>query len=123
MAFSNNPSFRYLRTEAGVRRFELAEDLVWEESLNGGSVCVVVPAGFETDFASVPRFFWRVFPPVGEWNRAAALHDYLYERTRVSKLLADTFFYEALRSDGVGRVTRLVMYAAVRVFGGWRRKV
>lgn len=122
--FLNNPSFRYLRTDqAGVRRWELAEDLVWEASLNGGTVRVVVPAGFQTDFASVPRFFWRVFPPIGDWNRAATLHDYLYEKTRVSKLLADTFFYEALRSDRVGRLTRLLMYLAVRIFGGHGRKV
>ena len=41
---------------------------------------LTVPAGFRSDGASVPRFFWRaVFPP-GEPAalRAAILHDYVY---------------------------------------------
>ena len=39
---------------------------------------VVVPAGFATDFASVPRAFWRLLPPFGEYMLAAVVHDYLY---------------------------------------------
>lgn len=124
MSFLTNPSFRYLRTDSrGVRLYELTSELVYEGSLNGGSLRVRVPEGFITDFASVPRFFWRVFPPIGDWMRAAAMHDYLYEKTRVSKTLADTLFWEGLKADRVGRLTRLLMYWAVRVFGGWKRKV
>jgi len=120
--FLNNPSFRYVRTDAGgVRVFSLAEDLVWDASLNGGSCCVRVPAGFETDFASVPRLFWRLFPPIGDWMRAAAMHDYLYEKTRASKALADAMFWEGLIADDVSAWTRRLMYWAVRLFGGRKR--
>ena len=31
----------------------------------------IVPAGFETDFASIPRIFWRLLPPVGRYGKAA----------------------------------------------------
>lgn len=36
-----------------------------------------VPAGFETDLASVPRLFWRLFPRDGDYRKAAVVHDYL----------------------------------------------
>ena len=117
--FLNNPPFVYQRGSA--KFYVLAEELIYEGSLNGGSFRVVVPVGFRTDFASVPRFFWRVFPPVGDWWRAAAMHDYLYDATRVSKALADAMFWEGLIADDVPVWTRRLMYWAVRLFGGRRR--
>jgi len=56
---------------------------------------IVVPAGFETDFASVPRFFWRIIPPwLGRWG--ACVHDWCY-RTRIySRKESDAVFYECL---------------------------
>lgn len=38
----------------------------------------VVPAGFITDFASIPAPFTPLLPRTGKHNRAAVLHDYLY---------------------------------------------
>ena len=35
----------------------------------GAGRIIEVPAGFETDFASVPRLFWRVVPPGGDIPR------------------------------------------------------
>ncbi|MDZ4370208.1 MAG: DUF1353 domain-containing protein [Phenylobacterium sp.] len=39
---------------------------------------IVVPAGFVTDFASVPWGLWNLFPPLGAWARPAIIHDFLY---------------------------------------------
>src|SRR5678810_817023 len=39
---------------------------------------IEVPAGFCTDFASIPRIVWPVIPPRGRFNRAAFVHDLLY---------------------------------------------
>ena len=36
---------------------------------------IVVPVGFVTDFASVPRAFWSLYPPTGPWAPAAIVHD------------------------------------------------
>ena len=44
-----------------------------------------VHAGFVTDFASVPRFFWRVLPPTGPYGKAAVIHDRLAGRCRASE--------------------------------------
>jgi hypothetical protein len=83
-----------------------------------------VPAGFVTDFASVPRFFWRLLPPAGNGQRAAygyaaVVHDWLYRRKHrfMSRRTCDRVFLELMRQAGVARWRRWTMYAAVRCFG------
>lgn len=80
---------------------------------------VKVPAGFETDFASVPRFLWRILPPTGRYGKAACVHDYLYRTPGIApKADADSIFLEAMQALGVGWWTRNVMYQGVKHFGG-----
>ena len=86
-----------------------------------------IPAGFESDGASVPRFFWRcVFPP-GEPRAllAAFVHDYIY-RTHPAgwdKHEADYTFYLLLRDQGISPVSAYLAYLGVKLFGGpaWRK--
>lgn len=79
---------------------------------------VYVPAGFETDFASIPRGLWNIFPPTGTYGKAAVIHDYLYRKSGVPRALADKIFLEAMGVFGVSWFTRHVIYRAVRLFGG-----
>lgn len=78
---------------------------------------LTVPAGFEMDFASVPRI------PIAFWlagdtaHRAGVVHDYLYAM-RAPRDLADKVFDAAMKSEGVPGWRRSLMYAAVRAFGG-----
>jgi hypothetical protein len=76
-----------------------------------------VPAGFETDFASIPRVFWRLLPPVGRYGKAAVIHDFLYRTGSASRAVADRVFLDAMEVLGVGWLTRHVMFLAVRAFG------
>lgn len=78
---------------------------------------ICVPAGTVTDLASVPRLLWAIFPPHGRWAKAAIIHDFLYARGIGSKAYADRTFLEAMEVLGVSRVTRTLMYWAVRLFG------
>lgn len=80
---------------------------------------IAVDAGFITDFASVPRALWAVWPPHGGYDRAAIIHDYLYVVGGVDRGDADGVLNEAMDVCGVGRFTRWVIYAAVRS-GGWK---
>lgn len=84
---------------------------------------VTVPAGFLTDFASVPRFFWRVLPPTGPYGKATVIHDYLYSLKPTDRLAVDQIFLDAMRALRVPPLTRWTMYAAVRLFGwlAWSR--
>jgi len=81
------------------------------------AVPITIPAGFLTDFASIPRFFWRLLPPTGPYGEPAVLHDYLYRMHRVSRLEADDLFLEAMARTRVSRPIRTVLYWAVRLFG------
>lgn len=78
-----------------------------------------VEDGEVTDFASIPRFFWRLCPPWGLSMRAAAAHDSIYRRPEVdvSREQADRMFLEVMEQDGVPAWQRRAMWAAVRAFG------
>ncbi len=86
---------------------------------------ITVPAGFITDFASVPWPFWSFIRPWGKWGKAAVLHDYLYqERTGAYRSTADKVFLNAMKLLGVTPWRRTLMYWGVRAFGwlAWRKK-
>jgi len=81
---------------------------------------VLVPAGFVTDYASVPRApltYW-LFGGVGD--EAAVVHDFLYEKGLVPRDVADEVYAEALAACGVPAWRRGPMWAAVRLFGAGR---
>jgi hypothetical protein len=84
---------------------------------------IVVPEGFETDFASVPKTFWGLFPPIGKHNPAALVHDYLYDNRIGTRRNADMIFLRLMLQYGVDPFRSLLMYGAVRIFGKrwWRR--
>lgn len=81
---------------------------------------VVVPKGFITDFASIPRPLWAVVggPADGKYRKIAVVHDYLY-RTRglATRQQADDVLREGMKFSGVGLVQRTLIYAGVRVGG------
>lgn len=86
-------------------------------SAEDGSV-ITIPAGFVTDFASVPRLFWSIFPQWHpKWGKAAILHDYLYETCLYSKEKADLLFLHDLKEAGLSKWKAYLMYWAVRFFG------
>lgn len=88
---------------------------------------IVVPAGFTTDFASVPWGLWNIEPPLGGAGKAAVIHDYLYATRglngRYSRADADSIFRQALAASGVPAWKRGLLWAAVRLGGGsgWGR--
>ena len=85
---------------------------------------VEVPAGTETDGASVPRAFWSVFEPFGEYFPAAVIHDFLYSpgNHEFDRWESDIIFKEAMYNLGVPWTKREPIYHAVRIFGGSRFK-
>lgn len=94
------------------------------ESFGLASRCTTVlsvPAGFVTDFASIPRALWPVIGhPAGPYVQAAVLHDCLYREPGmfVTRAKADAIFLEAMEVLGVSWWRRRAMWAAVRAFGG-----
>lgn len=79
---------------------------------------ITVPAGFITDFASVPRLPVAYLLAGGEADEAAVIHDYLYHSHDVPRPDADAIFDEAMGVTGQPWWRRKLMWAGVRLFGG-----
>lgn len=105
----------------GVRNGSAIFQLVGEFRFRSAHGEVVVPDGFVTDGASIPRPFWNIMGPFGSYFESAIIHDYLYShhnRTH-NRATCDAIFLEAMEEQKVGWLTRKTIYRAVRMFG-WR---
>ncbi len=97
-------------------RWRLVEDFAYES--RAGRI-LTVPAGFETDFASVPRLLWPILPLSDAVHFIASgrsIHDYaVRNRKRLGYSLMDChrLFREVLLFSGTGGQKTAVMYAAV----------
>ena len=86
---------------------------------------VTVPAGYLTDGASVPRFFWSFIPPWGAYGQAAVVHDLLCEYLSIvdhgkpkaiTRQRCDDIFNEAMIVLGVPSGTRLIINEGVSLY-------
>lgn len=93
----------------------LVRDLVYFSERLGRTVDV--PAGFETDLASVPRLPFAYLLFGGTADKAAVVHDFLYRKSGVPQADADAVFMEAMEASGHGWFRRWSMYAGLRAFG------
>lgn len=124
----------------------LTANLTWTGTFRGGTGCLVVEASddapFKTDLASVPRWMTWLFPPYGNYTKAAVLHDYLCQNVGQTHIVclpgsplggpgratpagehrplpvgdrsdADEVFREAMRELGVPGPRRWLMWSAV----------
>lgn len=78
---------------------------------------IVVPAGYSTDFASIPRIFQNIIQVNGRHRKPAVLHDYLCDSKKLFGMpqgFADKIFREAMEVVDVDFVESKVMYRMVR---------
>lgn len=113
------PQFKTVMTGFWIddKNFQLTEDLIYDSKVL--NMTVVVPKGFITDFASVPRvpIAYTLFG--GKAHHEAVIHDYLY-RTKphiCSRPQADRVFLEAMKTRQKGLFLRVSMYLGVRIGG------
>ena len=107
-----------LRVTEVPEGFRLDAPLVYQ----GHTHRIEVPAGFVTDFGSVPWWGRWLVPRWGwKWTKAYVIHDYLY-RTQPegwTRKDADGLMRRIHREEGAGALKRNVAWMAVRL-GGWR---
>lgn len=120
-AFTGPLTITQLDTDWKLWRLE--QTLRYEVGSLGSGNIINVPAGFETDGASVPRLLWWLLPTWGSYSRAAAVHDFIItfvEEGRPlpnapDRLTCDRIFWEATRVCGTPFILRALLYAGVRI--------
>ena len=90
----------------------------WSAILNR---MVVVPEGFVTDFASVPRLPFIYWFTGGKANAPAVIHDWFYRTNTedITRATADALLAEAMDAKGYWKVRTWSMWAGVRLGGYW----
>ncbi|WP_336353199.1 DUF1353 domain-containing protein [Pseudomonas atacamensis] len=78
---------------------------------------VIVPRGFVTDLASIPRVFWSELNPADEYAYAAVVHDYLYWTQELSKEDSDLILKYAMENLEVSKTKIFIIYQAVKNLG------
>lgn len=101
--------------EEGATTWKLATPLVYK----GNTDTFVVPVGYVTDFATVPRFLHWLVSPYGAYTNAAILHDWLLTdeipAQRITSRDADGIFRRVMKELGVAGPLRWLMWSAVRL--------
>ncbi len=99
----------------------LDQELVYDSEILGKTI--IVPSGFNTDFASVPRFPIAYLFYGGRSHREAVIHDYLYRIDSdpvVGCMIANKIFLEAMKARGKSLGVAYPMFWGV-VLGGWTK--
>jgi len=104
------------------KRWVLREEFSYDIGEKGSDNTIIVPRGFVTDFASIPRSFWTIYPKWGKYGNAAVVHDYLYWKQIFSRKESDIIFLEGMKVLEVIERDRKIIYNVVRLFGGWAWK-
>ena len=130
---------RPLKTESlpdGKHKRVLEPFRFWLEDVGSGNH-IVVPAGFISDGASIPRVVWPLVgsPWMGRYVQAAILHDYLYYKNgwvgcnkcnfKLERHEVDKVFKRAMGVLSTPKYDISVIYAAVKLFGwiSWNRHI
>lgn len=89
--------------------------ITWKIGDTGQSI--TVPAGFVTDFASVPRALCTLLPSTDRYLKAAIVHDFLYWDQTCTKDEADALLFAAMIESKVPTWKRQAIYAGIRIGG------
>lgn len=105
------------RERDGAGLAELVVPFRYYVGHKGSDDVITVPAGFVTDFATIPRFARFIFSNFDRTAKACVVHDYLIRTGSRPRREVDAIFLESLEVLGVTRWKRYVMWSAVRIHG------
>ncbi len=88
-------------------KYEVLKDITYKD--------IVVPEGYKTNGANIPRLFWPIFPPnKSDLMPAVIIHDFLCDQEEYKK--ADTYFAEVLEILQIRAIDRFLLVYAVKVY-------
>lgn len=127
---------------SGEPGYKLVEKYTYIWKAKGTTWQIIIPKGYKSDGASVPRLVWTLsgLTPDGLIRAAALIHDFIYDHSGHlpcgsfkyvvngewyscpdidwTRKEADQLFANIMKECGVSKFQRRVAYLAVRV-GGW----
>jgi hypothetical protein len=114
------PPTPFLQPFADGEDWMLQSPMVFTAGKNN-SLIVIVPRGFVTDYASIPRALRLLFPRNGDYGNAAIVHDYLYWRQDCTRAQSDNIMAIGMKEAGVPTATLRAVHVGVRLGGqgGW----
>ena len=96
-----------------------ATDVQWFDKHS--AVTILVPAGFRTDLASVPKVLHPIVSPAGCWNKASIVHDFLYYMRgrlpggkKLTRKECDRIFLDIAIIDGTNPFVATIGYYGIR---------
>jgi len=104
------PTTTQLSTDPAI--FMVAHPLSYKT--DNGENKIVVPTGFITDLASIPRYLWWWESPHEGTLAPAIIHDYLYWEQSCKKDEADAVMYLAMQEVGLSKFKIEAIYLGVR---------
>jgi len=116
------------RERSGRGVYTVMQPFTYHVGEKNSGVEITVPAGFETDFASIPWFARWLISPGGLHAKAAVMHDALYRGVAIHPKIfinrkgADDITLEAMEALKTPVFRRTTIYVFVRLFGRtfWR---
>lgn len=105
-----------LREDADLCWWLVEREFRYDSAILGARI--IIPPGFATDLASVPRAPFTYWLAGDTGRKAGLIHDWLYTMKATDRATADAVFLEALEAEGIPAWRRRGMYLAVRWFGG-----
>jgi hypothetical protein len=113
------------RADGSQYPFELVDDFMYIWKHNGllkgyfsPIYTIKVPAGYRTDFASIPRIAQGIFNAVNDVAPATIIHDFCYSIELFPRYICDQILLDSLKDNGIGLIRRQIIYNSVRL-GGW----
>lgn len=117
--FPSRPRFEAVlphELRGGAQLYVFTEDWHYHSPTHGHGV---IPAGFTTDFASIPGFFRRYMDDDDPRILLPALrHDHRYTKQDIPRAEADAELEEGMAACGARWDQRKAVRLAVRLFGG-----
>ncbi len=95
-------------------KYEILEDIIYKD--------IVIPKGYKTNGADIPRAFWSYMPPnKSDILPAVIVHDFLCDLEQYEK--ADKYFEEVLILLGIRGFDLFVLTKSVRVYHKVKYKI
>jgi len=95
-------------------KYKVLEDIVYKD--------IVIPKGYETNGADIPRAFWSYMPPnKSDILPAVIVHDFLCDLEDYTK--ADIYFEEVLQLLGIRGFDLFILTKSVKIYHKVKYKI